>query len=153
MADQVKQLAFKKFTTSELQAGSAANVLTTDASTHYVIKGIEATQESETDAVEATATIGLTAGLAGGEYTSLGTVAKKGRVGLSGSAIMDASSTLTVRPEAKSMTFADEKINQLTAEQKKEIGEFRLSLIREGLKEFPDLDPMDALQMLEEFGG
>ena len=45
------------------------------------------------------------------------------------------------------------KINQLTPKQKEEIGEFRLSIIREGLEEFPDLDLKDALQMLEEFGG
>ena len=46
----------------------------------------------------------------------------------------------------------DEKINQLNPEQREQIGEFRLSIIREGLNEFPDLDPMDALQMMEEFG-
>ena len=54
--------------------------------------------------------------------------------------------------EKKRNLTADEKINQLTAEQKKEIGEFRLSLIREGLKEFPDLDPLTALKMMEEIG-
>lgn len=111
MADQVKQLAFKNFTTTELQNGTAANVLTTDASTHYVIKSIEATQGADSDAISATATIGLTAGLAAGEFTSLGTVARANRVGLSGSAIMDASSTLTIRPTAKSITFTDEKIH------------------------------------------
>ena len=110
MADQVKQLAFKKFTISELQNGTAANVLTTDSSTHYVIKSIEATQEYNDDAVSATATLGLTAGLSAGEFTSLGTVAKANRVGLSGSAIMDSSSTLTIRPVAKSIAFADEEI-------------------------------------------
>ena len=47
----------------------------------------------------------------------------------------------------------EEKINQLTAEQRKLIGEFRLSIIRDGLKEFPDLHPLDALQMMEEIGG
>ena len=57
------------------------------------------------------------------------------------------------REKNKRNLTADEKINQLTAEQKKEIGEFRLSIIREGLEEFPDLDLKDALQMLEEFGG
>ena len=35
---------------------------------------------------------------------------------------------------------------------RKQIGEFRLSIIREGLREFPGLDPMDALQMMEEMG-
>ena len=108
MADQVKQLAFKKFTQTELENGTAANVLTTDASTHYVIKGIEATQGNNNDPITADATIGLTAGLAAGEFTSLGTVAKANRVGLSGSAIMDASSTLTIRPVAKSITYTDE---------------------------------------------
>ena len=33
----------------------------------------------------------------------------------------------------------EEKINQLTAEQRELIGEFRLSIIINGLKEFPDL--------------
>ena len=57
------------------------------------------------------------------------------------------------REKLKQTMTTDEKINQLTPKQKEEIGEFRLSIIREGLEEFPDLDPMDALQMLEEFGG
>ena len=47
---------------------------------------------------------------------------------------------------------ADDKINQLTPEQREQIGEFRLSIIREGLEEFPGLEPMDALQMMEELG-
>ena len=55
------------------------------------------------------------------------------------------------REKNKRNLTADEKINQLIAEQKK-IGEFRLSLIREGLKEFPDLDPLTALKMMEEIG-
>ena len=114
MADEIKQLAFKQFTTSELQAGTAANVLTTDASTHYVIKSIEATQGFNANAISATATVGLTAGLASGQFTSLGTVAKANRVGLSGSAIMDASSTLTIRPEAKTILFADQHIQMAT---------------------------------------
>ena len=46
-----------------------------------------------------------------------------------------------------------DKINQLTAEQRELIGEFRLSIIKDGLKEFPDLHPLDALQMMEEIGG
>ena len=57
------------------------------------------------------------------------------------------------REKLKQTMTTDEKINQLTPKQKEEIGEFRLSIIREGLEEFPGLDPMDALQMLEEFGG
>ena len=57
------------------------------------------------------------------------------------------------REKNKLTQTADEKINQLTPEQREQIGEFRLSLIREGLKEFPGLVPMDAFQMLNEFGG
>ena len=57
------------------------------------------------------------------------------------------------KEKLKQTLTPDEKINQLTPEQREQIGEFSLSIIREGLEEFPDLDPMDALQMLEEFGG
>ena len=57
------------------------------------------------------------------------------------------------REKNKLTQTADEKINQLTPEQREQIGEFRLSIIREGLKEFPGLDPMKALQMMEEIGG
>ena len=57
------------------------------------------------------------------------------------------------REKLKQTLTPDKKINQLTPEQREKIGEFRLSIIREGLREFPDLNPMDALQMLEEFGG
>ena len=56
------------------------------------------------------------------------------------------------REKLKQTLTPDEKINQLTSEQREQIGEFRLSIIREGLREFPGLDPMDALQMMEEFG-
>ena len=57
------------------------------------------------------------------------------------------------REKLKQTQTVDEKINQLTPEQREQIGEFRLSIIREGLKEFPGLDPIKALQMLDEFGG
>ena len=56
------------------------------------------------------------------------------------------------REKLKQTLTPDEKINQLTPEQRAQIGEFRLSIIREGLREFPGLDPMDALQMMEEMG-
>ena len=56
------------------------------------------------------------------------------------------------REKLKQTLTPDEKITQLTPEQREQIGEFRLSIIREGLEEFPSLDPMDALQMMEEFG-
>ena len=56
------------------------------------------------------------------------------------------------REKLKHNLTPDEKINQLTPEQREQIGEFRLSIIREGLREFPGLDPMDALQMMEDMG-
>ena len=56
------------------------------------------------------------------------------------------------REKLKQTQTVDEKINQLTPEQREQIGEFRLSIIREGFKEFPHLDPLDALQMLDEMG-
>tara|TARA_B100000963_G_scaffold326110_1_gene312878 strand:- start:331 stop:576 length:246 start_codon:yes stop_codon:yes gene_type:complete len=56
------------------------------------------------------------------------------------------------REKLKQTLTPDEKINQLTPEQREQIGEFRLSIIREGLKEFPGLDPMKALRMMEEMG-
>jgi len=56
------------------------------------------------------------------------------------------------REKLKKTQAAEEKINQLTPEQREQIGEFRLSIIREGLKEFPGLNPMEALQMLDEMG-
>ena len=56
------------------------------------------------------------------------------------------------REKLKQTLTPDEKINQLTPKQREQIGEFRLSIIREGLREFPSLDPMDALQMMEEMG-
>jgi len=57
------------------------------------------------------------------------------------------------REKLKQNLTPEEKIIQLTPEQREQIGEFRLSIIREGLEEFPDLDLKDALQILEEFGG
>ena len=56
------------------------------------------------------------------------------------------------REKLKQTLTPDEKINQLTPKQREQIGEFRLSIIREGLREFPSLDPMDALQMMEDMG-
>ena len=56
------------------------------------------------------------------------------------------------REKLKQTLTPDEKINQLTPEQREQIGEFRLSIIRESLREFPCLDPMDALQMMEDMG-
>lgn len=107
MADQVKQLAFKKFTVDEIRNGTAVNVLTTDANTHYVIKSIESEQAVTTNSVNVDATIGLTSGVSGGEFVTVGRVAQANRLGLQGSLIMDASSTLTLRPVAQTLNFTD----------------------------------------------
>ena len=56
------------------------------------------------------------------------------------------------REKLKQTQTAEDNINQLTPEQREQIGEFRLSIIREGLEDFPGLEPMDALQMMEELG-
>ena len=56
------------------------------------------------------------------------------------------------KSHAKQTQTVDEKINQLTSEQREQIGELTLSISREGLKEFPHLDPLDAIQMLDEMG-
>lgn len=109
MADQVKQLAFKEFTDAEIEAGTRWDALTTNGTTHYVIKSIEGTQGYNNSAIEATATIGLTTDFNNGKYASLGVCAKKDRVGLSGSAIMDANSTLSIRPTAKTISYRDQR--------------------------------------------
>ncbi len=225
MADRIEEMGFKKFSIDEIQTGTSVNIKETDANTAYVIKSIESTQGSETNAVIATATVGLTTNfhnvqtynktitVAGGkfvvdgvsqgamdlvrrstyifdvsdstnathvlafsttsdgshgggsEYTtgitrsgtpgqagatvtfvvasdapatlyyyctvhsgmggtsntretaeserkhsSLGTIAKAGIIGSQGSAIMDANSTLTIRPSAKTINFSDVSI-------------------------------------------
>tara|TARA_R100000773_G_C4217654_1_gene116123 strand:+ start:96 stop:1769 length:1674 start_codon:yes stop_codon:yes gene_type:complete len=107
MADQVKQLAFKKFTVDEIRNGTAVNILTTDANTHYVIKSIESEQIVTTSSINVDATIGLTSGISGGEFVNIGRVAQANRRGLQGSLIMDASSTLTLRPVAQTLNFTD----------------------------------------------
>tara|TARA_B100000989_G_scaffold97629_1_gene71115 strand:+ start:2781 stop:4412 length:1632 start_codon:yes stop_codon:yes gene_type:complete len=109
MADQVKQLAFKQFTDAEIEAGTRWDALTTNGTTHYVIKSIEGTQGYNAEAIEATATIGLTTDFNNGKYASLGVCAKKDRVGLSGSAIMDADSTLSIRPKAATISYRDQR--------------------------------------------
>ena len=47
---------------------------------------------------------------------------------------------------------AEKKINNLTAKQKSEIGDFRLSIIESALQRHPDLDVESALQMMNELG-
>lgn len=108
MADEIRQLAFKEFTDTEIEAGTRWDALTTNGTTNYVIKSIEATNGSSGDnAITASATIGLTTDFNNGKYVSLGECAKSNRVGLSGSSIMAANSTLSIRPQAKSISYRD----------------------------------------------
>tara|TARA_B100000575_G_scaffold288916_1_gene289764 strand:+ start:607 stop:2274 length:1668 start_codon:yes stop_codon:yes gene_type:complete len=110
MADQIQQAGYHSFTTDELIAGTRNDIVTTNSTTNLVIKSIEATQGQPTDAITAEATIGLTSGLASGQFTSLGNCAQANRLGLEGSVIMPPSSTLSIRPTAKNIVFTDEKV-------------------------------------------
>ena len=47
---------------------------------------------------------------------------------------------------------AEKKINNLTAKQKSEIGDFRLPIVESALRRHPDLDPLEAHRMMEELG-
>ena len=47
---------------------------------------------------------------------------------------------------------AEKKINNLTPQQKKEIGEFRLDIIKNTIKDNPDVDPDETHQMMREMG-
>ena len=47
---------------------------------------------------------------------------------------------------------AETKINNLTDEQKNEIGEFRLGIIRNTIKRHPDVDSYETHKMMREMG-
>ena len=47
---------------------------------------------------------------------------------------------------------AEYKINSLTIQQKKEIGEFRLGIIHDVIKDHPDVDPYETHKMMREMG-
>nr|BAR34560.1 hypothetical protein [uncultured Mediterranean phage uvMED] len=109
MADQIKQIAFREFSLTEIQAGTPWNAIQSGATDAYVVKTILATQgqDTTTGAITATATVGLTTDFNNGKYASIGTIAKQNRIGVSGSQVVDANSTLTVRPVAKTIEFQD----------------------------------------------
>jgi len=56
------------------------------------------------------------------------------------------------RERLKQAQTIDDKINQLTPEQREQIGDFRLSIIRSAMEDHPDLDPLEALKMMDEMG-
>ena len=47
---------------------------------------------------------------------------------------------------------AELKINSLTNLQKQEIGEFRLEIIHDVIKDHPDVDPYETHKMMREMG-
>ena len=47
---------------------------------------------------------------------------------------------------------AERKINSLTNLQKQEIGEFRLGIIHNVLRDHPDVDPYDTYKMMRDMG-
>ena len=47
---------------------------------------------------------------------------------------------------------AEHKINSLTTLQKQEIGEFRLGIIHDVIKDNPDADPLEVYEMMLEQG-
>ena len=109
MADTVKELFNKKFTTSEITSGTTFSV-TTDANTAYVIKDIQSNQSATSiGKVNATASIGLTSDFSASpsKFTDLGTIASASVEGASGSEIMDASSTFSIRVSAQTIAFKD----------------------------------------------
>tara|TARA_Y100000768_G_scaffold388094_1_gene382153 strand:- start:1377 stop:3050 length:1674 start_codon:yes stop_codon:yes gene_type:complete len=108
MADQIKQLGYHRLTTAEISAGTRVDIVTTSASQNYVIRAIESRQLVNADPITAEATIGLTSGVATDDYVSLGTVAQANRLGVEGNEIMPDSSTLSIRPTAKSIPFIDD---------------------------------------------
>lgn len=108
MADQVKEFAMKVFTDSELIAGTRFD-MTVGSGEAAVIKDIELTQGSDNQAVSGTVTAGTTANFGNGIHSQLGTFGS-GVTNLTGSAILDASSTLSVRPNATPIAFSDVRI-------------------------------------------
>ena len=54
--------------------------------------------------------------------------------------------------ETQQAENAVNKINNLSEKQKREIGDFRLSIIQSAMEDHPDLTVETALKMMEEFG-
>lgn len=105
MADRIEELFLKKFTSTEIQAGTRHD-FTTDANTAYVIKDIETTQGSDTFPIAGSVTAGKTTDFSAGRFSRIGQFGSLVD-SLSGSAILDASSTLSIRPTAQSINFRD----------------------------------------------
>jgi hypothetical protein len=115
MADLVKQIFHKKYTPAEIGAGNIASV-TTDATTALVIKDVNvAHSDGSTSHPLATLSVGTTADLAAtpSKFINLGTISSSTTKGVSGSEIVDVSSTLSVRVPAQPINFVDYRHSSL----------------------------------------
>ena len=56
------------------------------------------------------------------------------------------------REKLKRDEKVNNKINNLSDKRKREIGDFRLSIIKSAMEHHPDLDVESALEMMEFFG-
>ena len=108
MADTLKEFGMKVFSDTEL-ANATRFDITTGSTEAAVIKDIELTQNSSTQAVSGTVTAGTTANLGNGIHSQIGTFGTN-VTNLTGSAILDVSSTLSIRPNAITNSFIDLKI-------------------------------------------
>ena len=109
MADRISQIFHKDFTDSEITSGTTFN-FTTDANTAYVIKDIQVAQnDSSPTKITATASIGLTTdyNATPSKAMDLGTISSDSVAGMTGSEIMDASSTLSIKVPATTITYQD----------------------------------------------
>ena len=103
MADTLKELGMKVFSDTEIQNGTRFDI-TTGSNEAFVIKDVELTQTSNGDAVAGTVTAGTTTNFGNGIHSDLGSFGAN-VTNLSGSAILDVSSTLSIRPIAKTITY------------------------------------------------
>ena len=108
MADRIEELFLKEYTQTELE-NATRHDFTTNSSTAYVIKDIEFKQGSDNQSVSGTVTVGKTSDLSAGKFSKLGQFGSLVD-SLSGSAIMDADSTLSIRPTATTSTYKDETV-------------------------------------------
>jgi len=110
MADRIEELFLKKFTTTEL-GNATRHDFTTNSSTAFALKDVEFSQGSDADAISGSITVGKTSDFSASpsKFSKLGTFGALVD-SLSGTAIMDSDSTLSIRPDAKSITFVDRKI-------------------------------------------
>ena len=120
MADRIEELFLKEFTSAELIAGTRHD-FTTDSSTAYAVKDVEFTQGSDDDAVSGSVTASKTTDFSAGKFSTLGTFGSRVD-SLSGSAVLDVSSTLSIRPDAKAISYKDVKLQLDNSNNANQVG-------------------------------